>query len=83
MGEAATVALIGPPKPPSPIEPFQPLEIESAEVIARLRGTDPDELSPRQAHALLCELRARLLAKAVGGQALVEGQERKESQARS
>ena len=53
---------------------------EETEVIARLRAADVDELSPRQAHALLCELRARL-ANNRGEQASVQGPERKQSQA--
>ncbi len=40
----------------------QPVESEPAvhPVVARLQEVDPDELSPREAHALLCQLRESL-----------------------
>jgi DNA mismatch repair protein MutS len=65
-GVASTpqLSLFGAPKPPepaSPQPPVSPVSKSAADVLERLRALDPDDLSPRAAHALLADLRARLV----------------------
>ncbi len=58
--QAPQLSLFSAAAPPAAVEPTPPEVTQNQALVAQLEGIDPDALTPREAHALIYELKALL-----------------------